>query len=154
MEGIYNGNIMALTTTNISRADLWFLAGIVASEYGAAGGRNVNVNAIALPGYTWNRTDCLTSPEAPLETDDEFPKGIFNVDQTLNWFATRFNFSDQDTVAILGSHSLGKSNLNHSGFIGRWVPNNERLSNNYYRQLALTNWRQVSLNLKTNLRLI
>jgi hypothetical protein len=102
IEGVYDGSILTLTTTDISRADLWALAGIIAAEYGAEGGRNVNAANIELPGYTWGRVDCATSPNDPAEVSQTFPDAKMAVDATLAYFNDTFGFTAQESVAILG----------------------------------------------------
>ena len=62
-------------------------------------------------------------------------------------------FDLQDIVAILGEHSLGRCSMHNSGFEGKWVAlrnvngisHSDVLDNEYYKELANTDWQQVRL---------
>ena len=53
----------------------------------------------------------------------------------------------QQTVALLGAHTLGHADLRNSGFMGPWVSNENKLDNEYYRTLVSPTrpWRQRQL---------
>lgn len=153
LEGFYNGRLMSLKPADISRADLWALAGTVAARYGALrAAPPPPAPPVAIPAaldttkpanFLWGRKDCATAPKAPTETSSAFPSAQAGTAATLLFFTTRFGFTNAQTAAIMGAHSLGKATSNETASVaGQWVPRNDAMGNEYYRQLV-TPWNQV-----------
>ena len=136
----------------ISRADIWSLAGLYAAELstavGGGGNGNTNGNGFAFPFTFTGRVDCDAEPGAFCKNvnDEEvacgpksdknflFPSADFTTTQLLTYMEDTFDFDDQETVAILGAHTLGVAPRENSGFSGEagWVNNKLLLSNAYY----------------------
>jgi hypothetical protein len=59
-------------------------------------------------------------------------------DGVLGFFSENFGFDDNETVALMGAHSIGTANRLHSGFHGPsgWVGTNRALNNGYYSVLV------------------
>jgi hypothetical protein len=137
----------------ISRADQWALAGLYAAELSSAvpgGGGQTNA-PFPFPFVFAGRVDCdaTTPPAKPCinfqgqtvtcsaKTDNHnvsFPSPNLTTDQLLVFMANTFQFNDQETVAIMGAHTLGVASRQNSGFPGQggWDNNELRLDNNYY----------------------
>ena len=123
--------------TKMSRADFYMLSSIVALDMASVDspdkfpGRNL---------FKLGRVDCSTSPtEDVLNT---LPDGMHGLTETLEYFDTHFSFTANETVALLGAYTLGRTRVEDSGFEGRWVrrPNNARqmrpasyFDNEYYK---------------------
>jgi hypothetical protein len=136
-------------TTDISRADLWALAGLLSARFGALRAPP----PVALPAvldivgkpsnFKFGRKDCATAPRSATETAASFPSSQIGTAATLNFFSQKFGFNSQQTAAIMGAHSLGRAVASETGNVnGQWVARNDVMSNEYYRQLV-TPWNQV-----------
>ena len=57
---------------------------------------------------------------------------------------SRFGFSAQEAVAIMGAHALGKAHAQTSGYSGSWVKCSNVLTAKYYQSLtnATLGWSQ------------
>merc|ERR1719209_2216597 len=52
-------------------------------------------------------------------------------------FKDEFDFTGEESVALLGAHTLGRAMTNMSGFQGSWVDGQEeRLNNQYFKSLV------------------
>merc|ERR1712150_30078 len=79
-----------------------------------------------------------------------------DTEDVLDFFDDEFGFTDQETVALLGAHTIGAASRTNSGFDGPrgWVDNNEVLDNDYYREIVggggdlfdAPNWDQEEVN--------
>ena len=56
----------------------------------------------------------------------------------MDFFADEFGFTDDETVAIMGAHSIGQASLENSGFDGPigWDRTNDVLDVDYYDRLV------------------
>ncbi|RCK64546.1 putative heme-binding peroxidase [Candida viswanathii] len=54
-------------------------------------------------------------------------------------------FSDQETVALVGAHAVGRCHKKFSGWEGKWTPNPLRFSNEFYKVLLNETWLQETL---------
>jgi len=52
----------------------------------------------------------------------------------------RMGFNDQDIVALLGAHSLGRCHTDASGYWGPWTFGESTFSNEYFRLLLEERW--------------
>jgi catalase (peroxidase I) len=68
-----------------------------------------------------NETDC-----PPL---GRLPDGALGKDHVLDVFVSRMGFTVQETVALIGAHTVGRCHADRSGFDGPWTYNPTRFSN-------------------------
>jgi hypothetical protein len=63
----------------------------------------------------------------------------------MNYFSSKFNMSEYETVALMGAHNPGLAMVDNSGYSGWWVEGQMgKLNNMYYRILVNNmNWTQV-----------
>lgn len=110
----------------LSRGDVWTLGGVVAVQ--EAGGPKIKWR----PG----RVDQSAKQQVPengnlpdASRDAPYVRGIFS----------RMGFSDQETVALIGAHCLGRCHTWRSGFDGPWVASFNMFTNDFFVQL-LEKW--------------
>lgn len=111
----------------ITYADLWTLAGVVALE--AMGGPHVQWR----PG----RVDYVDDKNVP--PNGRLPDGAKGSPHIRDIFY-RMGFNDQEIVALIGAHNLGRTHANRSGFDGPWVPTPTRFSNTFFKLLINEDW--------------
>jgi hypothetical protein len=137
----------------LSRADIWAMAALVASE--------VSQNDISFPMEYIGRVDCEKAHDICYKENESeqpcqenrgprrpLPGPDMTTSQLLHWFATTFNFSAKETTAIMGAHSIGGAHRENSGFDGAagWVNNPDRLSNGYYNMICAPPDREGAIN--------
>lgn len=90
-------DVVSLYENELSRADIWALAGIVGTNFGLyADGGAQNFFELSEIG----RVNCgENQDEGP---DPEMPSGNLDTEGVLDYFADNFNFDDKETVAIMG----------------------------------------------------
>lgn len=110
---------------DITYADLWTLAGSVAIE--EMGG----------PQIPWRagRSD-KTSSTVP---DGRLPDAAQGAQHVRDIFY-RMGFNDQEIVALLGAHALGRCHEDRSGFKGPWTRAPTTFSNEFFRVLLEEQW--------------
>ena len=90
--------------------------------------------------FQYGRKDCIpTDPENPYKASKEevHPNPEGNGDDTLDFFKSQFNFNGKESVAILGSHTLGKMTVEHSLLKYSWTSRGGHIFNNgYYRNIV------------------
>ena len=130
----------------MSRADFYILAAYTALEAAT------ELEGDKFTGtMQFGRVDCSSHPTED-ETDPGFPKATWDFEKAHTFFVNEFGFTDrQQSVALLGAHTLGRCRTDNSGFEGRWVKgksngvrNTDVLDNQYYLQLR-GNWTQVQI---------
>ncbi|CAK9441526.1 uncharacterized protein LODBEIA_P53940 [Lodderomyces beijingensis] len=113
----------------VTYSDLWTLAGKVAIEH--MGGPEIEW----IPG----RYDCMDLKYMP-------PAGLLPfADKDANHVRTTFTrmgMTDQETVALIGAHGLGRCHKHISGWDGHWTQDPLRFSNEFYKALVSENWHQ------------
>eukprot|EP00298_Acanthocystis_sp_HF-20_P004093 c14430_g1_i2.p1 GENE.c14430_g1_i2~~c14430_g1_i2.p1 ORF type:complete len:337 (+),score=158.49 c14430_g1_i2:53-1063(+) len=113
---------------NLSYADLWTLAGVVAVE--TMGG----------PKIPWRsgRSDCVqeTAPKLP---DGLLPNASLGP-QHLRDIFYRMGLNDQEIVALSGAHTLGRCHPTSSGFVNPWTNAPTTFSNLYFKELVENTW--------------
>ncbi|KAI9311789.1 heme peroxidase [Dichotomocladium elegans] len=112
----------------ISYADLWTLAGCTAVEH--MGGPRIN--------WTPGRRD--KNSEADCPPVGRLPDGALGKSHVLDVFVGRLGFSVQETVALIGAHTVGRCHANRSGFEGPWTTTPTRFSNQFFKQLLNNQW--------------
>jgi hypothetical protein len=127
----------------VTRADIWALAATV----GVAKSQGPN-EALPYSFHWYGRTNCedngftcpVSNPSCdPSRTgpDQALPSSHLTTSGILHFFFEEFGFSDRETAALMGVHSIGTASRQNSGFDGPngWVFNNKVLSNGYYDML-------------------
>jgi len=116
----------------ISYADLYTYSGVVAIE--AMRGPKINW----APGRTDEPDGKKSPPDGRLPDADKgaSPKTIQHVRDIFY----RMGFNDQQIVALMGAHSLGRCHPNASGYDGPWTNAPTFFSNDFYRLLLDTKW--------------
>lgn len=112
---------------NISYADLWTLAAVVAIE--EMGG----------PVIPWRsgRTD---KPDGSTCVEDgRLPDAALGA-QHLRDIFYRMGFNDQEIVALSGAHTFGRCHTDRSGFWGPWTRAPTSWSNLYFQELTNNTW--------------
>jgi len=111
----------------ISYGDLWTLAGAVAIE--SMGG----------PKIPWRpgRVDATDSKSCP--PDGRLPDASKGAPHIRDVFY-RMGFNDQEIVALIGAHVLGRMHTNRSGYDGPWTHSPTTFSNDFFVQLKENKW--------------
>jgi cytochrome c peroxidase len=111
----------------ISYADLWTLAGAVAIE------------EMAGPSIKWRpgRSDRPDGSYCP--PDGRLPDASRDADHIRAVFY-RMGFNDQETVALIGAHAIGRCHASRSGFEGPWTRAPTMLSSEFFRELLENKW--------------
>lgn len=93
------------------------LAGCVAVEQ--MGGPHIE--------WTGGRRDKTNEAECPPQ--GRLPDAALGKDHVLDVFVSRMGFTVQETVALIGAHTVGRCHADRSGFDGPWTYNPTRFSN-------------------------
>jgi cytochrome c peroxidase len=111
----------------ITYADLYTLAGAVAVE--ELGG----------PKVAWRpgRVDAKDGHSCP--PDGRLPDAAKEQNHVREVF-NRMGFSDQEMVALIGAHALGRCHTDRSGYDGPWTFAPTSFSNEYFRLLIEEKW--------------
>ncbi|KAI9322882.1 heme peroxidase [Dichotomocladium elegans] len=117
---------------DISYGDLWTLAGVVA------------VQELGGPTIPWRpgRQDAVDASSVP--PDGRLPDATQKEKHSRDVFY-RMGFNDQEIVALIGGHSLGRCHPDRSGFDGPWIESPTVFSNDYFQALAERKWIKKSL---------
>ena len=118
----------------ISYADLWTLAGKLAIE--EMGGPTIKW----LPGRSGS--DCVNTeyvaPQGLLPFGNKNANNMISIRHTF----TRLGLDDQETVALIGAHGLGRCYKYTSDCEGQWNRGLLRFSNEFFRVLISESWHQ------------
>lgn len=117
----------------ITYADLWTLAGCVAIE---------QMNG---PKIEWYPGRIDYTEEQVKNNPSLVPQPGFLPDASLGQQHVRdvfyrMGFNDQEIVALMGAHSLGRAHKDRSGFDGPWTHTPTRMSNQFYKLLVKSKW--------------
>ncbi|PVF93846.1 putative cytochrome-c peroxidase precursor [Serendipita vermifera] len=110
----------------ISYGDLWTLAGVAAIQ--EAGGPKIPWRAGRIDGF-----------EKDVTPDGRLPDAAQGSDHIRNIFY-RMGFNDQEIVALIGAHALGRCHTDRSGFEGPWTFSPTSFSNEFYKLLLNEKW--------------
>jgi cytochrome c peroxidase len=116
----------------ISYADLYTFSGVVAVE--EAGGPKIPFAV----GRTDDPDGSKSDPEDRLPNADMGSRGK-TIDHMRVIF-DRMGFTDQEMVALLGAHAMGRCHTTASGFWGPWTNAETTFSNEYFRLLIDERW--------------
>ncbi|KAI8052912.1 cytochrome c peroxidase mitochondrial precursor [Syncephalis plumigaleata] len=111
---------------DISYADLWSLGGVVAIQ--EMGGPQIPWR----PGRA-DKTMDATPPEGRLP---DASKGA----QHIRDIFYRMGFNDQEIVALVGAHALGRCHTTRSGFDGPWTFSPTVFTNDFFEVLLEQDW--------------
>lgn len=113
----------------LSRADLWAIAGLTANHEAQQG------TAQAFSFDEFGRQDCGPFPTGGTQPKRDLPSPNLDTHGVLEYFKRVFGHTENETVAIMGAHTLGFAARNQSGFDGtggwnshplvldnKWVP--------------------------------
>jgi len=109
----------------ISYADLWTLAAVVAVEY--MGGPVIPWR----PGRSDHRDNLKTAP------DGRLPDAARGADHVRAIFY-RMGFNDQEITALVGAHGIGRCHPEASGFSGPWTRSPTTWSNQFFTEVLDT----------------
>jgi len=111
----------------ISYGDLWTLGGVVA------------VQEMGGPAIVWRpgRVDGTAQNCPP---DGRLPDGGNPTPQHPRDVFYRMGFNDQEIVALVGAHGVGRCHTDRSGFDGPWTFSPTTFSNAYYSELLNRKW--------------
>ncbi|KAF9654031.1 heme peroxidase [Thelephora ganbajun] len=110
----------------ISYGDLWTLAGVAA------------VQEMAGPKIPWRpgRIDGFAKDATP---DGRLPDAAQGAPHVRDIFH-RMGFNDQEIVALIGAHAVGRCHSDRSGFEGPWTFSPTTFTNDFYKLLFDEKW--------------
>jgi len=111
----------------LSYADLWTLAGVVAIE--EMGGPTISWR----PGRSDKPDGKSCPPDGRLPDASKGPPHVREI-------FSRMGFSDQEMVALIGAHAVGRCHTDRSGYTGPWTNSPTYFSNDFYVQLLERKW--------------
>jgi len=114
----------------ISRADFWALAANVALEEALPNGVTRNIP------FRWGRLD-VSSCNADF---GKLPDSEGNLDSVKAWAMNQLGMTEEETVALMGAHTLGRAVPANSGYRGAWVQADAVLDNAYFQDLVDRPW--------------
>lgn len=111
----------------ISHGDLYTLGGVTA------------IQELHGPKIPWRPGRVDTGAETVPE-NGRLPDPTWDADLVRSFY-DRFGFNDQEVVALLGAHILGKTHLKNSGFDGPWDDDTDVFTNEFYANLLKEDWK-------------
>merc|ERR1712029_858454 len=85
--------------------------------------------------FRWGRTDCALSPDS--DDEHEFPEPTMDRAGMMTYFKDHYGFIENETVALMGAHTLGGCDAVDSGYRGMWVLNEAIYLNTKYYHFIL-----------------
>jgi len=111
----------------VSYGDLYTLAGVVAIE--EMGG----------PKVSWRAGRVDATSGAACTADGRLPDAS-KKEQHIRDIFYRMGFNDQEIVALIGAHSMGRCHKDRSGYTGPWTRAPTTFSNLFFKELLETKW--------------
>lgn len=111
----------------ISHGDLYTLGGVTA------------IQELHSPKIPW-RPGRVDTGENTVPENGRLPEPTWNADYVRKFY-NRFDFTDQEVVALLGAHILGKTHLKNSGYKGAWDDDTNVFSNEFFVNLLKEDWK-------------
>jgi hypothetical protein len=130
-------------SSKLSRADFWAIVGNAAVK--------ASVPAADAPlavGFKYGRSDVDCS-SCTLAVADRLPNENFSADHVKEVFVDRMGFSQKETVALMGAHSLGKMEPHNTGYAGKWDRTFSLLDTEYFKQILNKPWERFTVDEKT-----
>lgn len=123
---------------DISRADIWAIATLIAADVSLPNNQQGRfpLKYIGRANCEDRSDPCPVSCDATNGPDRHLPSPDLTTHEILDFFDVAFGFNAQETVALMGAHTLGKMARTNSGFDGQWVNNELELNNAYYGALV------------------
>jgi len=118
---------------DISYGDLWTLASVVAIEH--MGG----------PRVFWRPGRRDADDGKNIVEDGRLPDAAKGPDHIRAIFY-RMGFDDQEIVALIGAHCLGRAHPDRSGFDGPWTMSPTRFTNLFFKDLLNRKWTEKKWN--------
>ncbi|KAJ9071724.1 heme peroxidase [Entomophthora muscae] len=112
---------------DITYADLWTLAGVVA------------IQEMGGPTILWRPGRSDDKPESDRPPEGRLPDASKDENHIRQVF-TRMGFNDQEAVALIGAHALGRCHPDRSGFEGPWTFSPIVFTNDYFVKLLEEKW--------------
>ncbi|KAF9995027.1 heme peroxidase [Entomortierella chlamydospora] len=112
---------------DISYGDLWTLAGVCA------------VQEMGGPIIKW-RSGRIDGEEKDCPPEGRLPDGGRADPQHSRDIFYKMGFNDQEIVALLGAHALGRCHRDRSGFDGPWTASPTVFTNSYFTELLGRTW--------------
>ncbi|KAI9189269.1 heme peroxidase [Blastocladiella emersonii ATCC 22665] len=113
----------------ISYADLWTLAGVVA------------IKELGGPSIPWRSGRSDAPDESACPPQGRLPDASKDQKHVRDVFY-RMGFDDREIVALLGAHALGRCHTDRSGYSGPWTFSPTMLTNDYYKLLLSETWQK------------
>jgi hypothetical protein len=124
----------------VTRADIWALAALLGAE------QSLGFQKVVFTFEWFGRPNCemlndvgdcvesnCTATRGPHR---DLPGPDLDTHGVLEYFETTFGLDTQETIALMGAHSIGKVERNESGFVGiGWDTNPLILNNGYFIEL-------------------
>lgn len=132
-------------SSGLSRTDIWMLSAIVASDV-----LQPSDESISWP-FNWigrktcaelNNNFCRDENGQRTRCDEDrgphrhLPHADIGTGAIADFFNKEFGWNEQETVAIMGAHSVGTMRRRTLGFDGDWDLTNDVLDNGYYIELV------------------
>lgn len=137
-EAIVELEIVKARNPNLSYADLFVLAGVVAVE---------EMGGPSIP-FRLGRKDATSgeecTPDGRLPDADKGETG--KTTQHVRDIFYRMGFKDHDIVALMGAHAVGRCYPTRSGYSGPWTRAEWTFSNEYFRELVENKWTKKKWN--------
>jgi len=114
---------------------LFAFAGVVAANEASRGDAQFDMSRFKV-----GRADCSSDGQEN-DPSEHFPgNNMQNLGEVTKFFNDAFGLNEQESVALMGAHSLGRMETKNSGYEGPWVNNIERLDSAYYQEVAERRW--------------
>eukprot|EP00013_Stygamoeba_regulata_P025336 CAMPEP_0177653890 /NCGR_PEP_ID=MMETSP0447-20121125/13992_1 /TAXON_ID=0 /ORGANISM="Stygamoeba regulata, Strain BSH-02190019" /LENGTH=405 /DNA_ID=CAMNT_0019157407 /DNA_START=54 /DNA_END=1271 /DNA_ORIENTATION=- len=115
------------THGHVSYADIWSFSGCAAVEF---------LGGPAIP-FKFGRVDHPNGSYCP--PNGRLPDAAQGAAHIRDVFG-RMGFNDQEMVALIGAHTLGRCHRVRSGFDGPWTRNPLKFDNAFFRNLMFMEW--------------
>eukprot|EP00331_Platyophrya_macrostoma_P029393 CAMPEP_0176444630 /NCGR_PEP_ID=MMETSP0127-20121128/23184_1 /TAXON_ID=938130 /ORGANISM="Platyophrya macrostoma, Strain WH" /LENGTH=286 /DNA_ID=CAMNT_0017830189 /DNA_START=150 /DNA_END=1010 /DNA_ORIENTATION=- len=112
---------------SISYADLWVFAANVAIS--SMGGPDIP--------FRYGRVD---AKDGSVCAEARLPDGAKTQDHVRDTFLHRLGFTDRETVALIGAHSVGECHADRSGFVGPWTHDRFGFDSSFFSELLENDW--------------
>jgi hypothetical protein len=123
----------------LSRADFWAIVGNAAVKAAVPA-----ADAPLEVGFKYGRAD-VDCDACTLAVADRLPNEDFSADHVMEVFRDRMGFTQTETVALMGAHSLGKMEPHNSGYAGKWDRTFAALDNLYFNQIINKPWERFTV---------
>ncbi|KAI8918443.1 heme peroxidase [Powellomyces hirtus] len=111
----------------LSYSDWWSIGGVVGVQ--ELGGPTIKWRSGRIDTHEDRTVEDGRLPDASRE-DAQYSRDVFG----------RMGFNDQELVALLGAHALGRCHSDRSGFEGPWTHSPTTFSNAFYKHLLDEKW--------------